>query len=363
MNSLKRLGVLYGRLGLSTNADLIKRRSEGVAAVANDLELATVPALLRVAFRLPKADESAAFLQGFDVDPTFDVQGGDKEAALLAAAVLDYEIENETGISPLVALAVVTVAMDGKRMPDNHDELVGSANRMLAYFQGTSTKAPTDRKYTAIPKEVDEQITAIRNTGGNYFSQVSPHVTEAMTQLGKYAEANALAAAKSDNVVLSYVRGLERELRTYWWVSGGWSGTANTPFRKLDITEAAVRAGSELSGMANDGVGLFAAPALLDQILERGRPADAFSDITIRSASSAGDRSWRQKTFDNASGPDLSDLLPLSTALNLAAESDDADDWHPRFERITSLAVTEALSPVTLALQAYRECIVKKAFA
>lgn len=364
MSSIKRLGLLYGRLGLSTDAELIERRAKGVAVVADAIDRADVLALVRRAFGLGQPAASAGFLTNMqDEDPTFDVQAEDVEAGLLAGAILDRTIEEEGDQSGVAALAVVTAAACGLRRPMDYDGLVGEAERMLAVIQGSSTGAPPNRTYSKQPRAFAEALEAIPANTGNYFNHASPHVVKALAELGKYAEAGALAAAANDNIVLAYVGRLERELRLYWWVTGGWSSDAAKPFRRMSLTEAALRGGKELADKAFNEVGLFAAPAMLDMILERGRDEDGLVAASLDDIAKTGDLAWRRNVFSAAGSGALSDILVVSTALHLASESEDADDWHPRFRRMTGIGVEAALDPVSLSVQLYRECLVSKAFA
>ncbi len=364
MNSIKRLGVLYGRLGLSTDPALIARRGVGVAAVSDALERADIPPLVRRTFEIGQPAVSSGFLDQLrEQDPTFDVQASDAEAALLAAAILDYTIENEGEQSHVAALLVVTASTCGLRRPSNHGELIAEAERMLTQFQGAEAKPPANRGYSKLPKEFATALETLSTAQGNYIQQFSPHVVAALKQTGKYAEETALTDAQYDNVILSYVRRLESELRLYWWVTGGWSTEAAKPFRALGLVEAAVRGGKELSDKSVNEVGLFAAPAMLDLVLERGRNSDVFANVSIGEAAVVGDRAWRERTFGGDGTGALKDLLAVTTAMHLAADSDDADDWHPRFTRLTGVAVDAELDPVSLGLQVHRERLVAKAFA
>jgi hypothetical protein len=133
-------------MGLSTDSALIERRAAGVAAVSDALEASQIAPLVRRAFGLGKPTETSAFLEtlGKD-DPTFDVSAEDNETALLAAAVLDYTIENEDNLHKEAALAVVTASACGLRKPFNHDMLLEEAERLLTHFQGSQGAAPAER--------------------------------------------------------------------------------------------------------------------------------------------------------------------------------------------------------------------------
>ena len=133
MSSVKRLGILYGRLGLSTDTALIERRGVGVTSVSQELEATDIAPLVRRAFGLGQPASSSGFLDLLNEnDPTFDVEPGDVEAALLSAAILDQTIEDGGKHSGLAALAVVTAAAGGLRQPSNHDSLISLAEAMLA---------------------------------------------------------------------------------------------------------------------------------------------------------------------------------------------------------------------------------------
>lgn len=365
MNSIKKLGVLYGRLGLSTNAELIERRGAGVAAASAALEKSEIAPLLRRAFGIGKASETSAFLEKIgEADPTFDVRAEDVETALLAAAVLDHVIEQEHKFCREVTLGVVTASTCGIRRPSNHDTLFSDAERMLARFQSSHSAAPAYQQYSKPSSAFTAAVESIPVSNGNqYFTHPASHnIVTAFNEIGEYAETNALAAARNDTVVLEYVRRLEKELQLYWWVTSGWSVDAAQPFAKLGVLEAALRCGMELADKTFNQIGLFAAPAMLDMILERGRKSDTFAPTPFQVIATTGALAWRRESFDEGSGP-LSDLLPISMCLHMAAESDDADDWHGRFQRLTGIEVGAVLDPVSVGVQLYRERLLVKALA
>lgn len=360
MESIKRLGVAYGKLGISTDAGLIGRRGEGVAAAAGALEQDGLAQLVQGAFDLGSSDERFDFLSAFEIDPTFDVGPADREARLLAGAVVEYEIENGTEHSAILALTVVSAACDGLRVPALNDRLVQVAQSYLTSAQGEHSAKPKDRTYQKQPQTLTDAIAAIGNGATQYFNQSAPGVTAALTALGAYAESSGLASARNDNQILAYVRDLEQEMRTYWWVAGGFSEDAGKPFRLLPMALAALLAGKELASKHKNEIGLFAAPALIDMILERGRTATD-EPITFANAALAAQRVWRSENFGSAASMPLSSLLPASAALALSAQSDDAEDWKPQFKRLTGLASDASMPAASFAAQVYRERLVARA--
>lgn len=362
MNAIKRLGVLYGKLGLATDTRLIEVRQTGVKAAADELQAEGIPDILRCAFGLKSTN--ANFLTHFsETDPTFDVQPGDREAALLAGSVVAYEMEQSTSLSGELALSLVTASFGGIRSPVIDDELVALGEKTLAEHQSKTSSSPADRKYSKQPETLTSATqNLVQFSATPHYHQVHPHVSAVIQELGKYAEANALAAAKNDNEILHYVRMLEEEVRVYWWVTGGWSTEAKMAFHSLKPVEAALRAGKELAEKHSNPIGLFAAPALLGLVLERGRQT-ASKGVSLAKAAVIPDRTWRAAMFESvASGP-LADLLPMTAALGLAVSSDDADDWQPRFKRLTNVDPMHELEPQDLGLQLYREQLMLRALA
>lgn len=360
MEFINRLGVAYGKLGLSSDPGLIGRRGEGVKAAAGALELAGVAPLVRAAFNVGSGDERFAFLSAFADDPTFDVVASDREALLLAAAVAEYEIENETKVSPDLALAVVTCACRDLRAPPLNDQLVPVARKYLAQFQGQVSARPKDRAVLKSPKTLAAAFEAVTNSPSGYGGSQPALVVAAFKEVSQYADSVSAAALTGHQDLLRHVINLEQEMRTYWWVTGGWSDSANKPFRKLELPLATVCAGAELAGKHAGKLGLFAAPALIDLLLERGR-SEPMGEVAMQDAVAVTNREWRKSQFAQvASGP-LAPLLPVTAAMGLAAASEDADDWKPRFTRLTGIEPDAALPGTEFGVQLYRECLVTRA--
>lgn len=358
MQAIKRMGPLYGRLGLSTDASLIERRGNGIKAAAEALQVKDIPEILRYVFGLGRTKAEPGFLSYFsDQDPTFDVQPGDREASLLAASVVAYEMESETEISGLLALGLVTASFGGIRPPLVDDQLLNLGDKALVTAQSVATLPPSDRMYNKQSKTFTESVTVLQSS---HINNSLPHTLTSLQELGKYTEKNALAAAKSDNEILGYVKQLEEELRTHWWVTGGWSTDAGMAFHALTPVEAALRAGKELADKNSTKLGLFAAPALLNLIINTGRKSSS-KEATLAEAATLPDRSWRSKIFGADAEESLADLLPVTSAQGLAALSEDADDWLPRFKRLTGIDPLKKLKPIDLGLQLYRERLILRA--
>src|SRR5271156_6246952 len=358
-SAIRRMGILYGKLGLATDAGLIEKRAAGVEAAAKALKVEHIGELLRILFGLRGATKPAGFLTQFsEVDPTFDVQPSDYEAALLAGSVVAYEMEKGTDITGKLALCLVTASFGGIRQPIVDNQLISIGDQTLAREQGNLSVAYTAGKYYQQPRALTEAVQSLQQIqlqpNPQNFVQAHPHIVASIQALCKYAENNARAAAVSDNEILDYVRRLEEELRTYWWVSGGWSSDAGKPFRDFSADEAALRAGKELADKNAAPLGLLAAPALIDMVVERGRKSE-IKTFALAAAAIRPERAWRSSTFGAPSAGPLADLVPVTSALGFAATSDDDADWQPRFRRLTRIDPAVDIRPLDLGLQMYRE--------
>jgi hypothetical protein len=356
----RRLGVLYGKLGLATDPALIERRIAGADAVATAISVDQIPDLVRCVLRLPNV--RGTFLAGFvPSDPTFSVQAEDAEARLLAAGVAGRVLEERTDSSSVLALSLVVGAFLETRQPPADNQLPVQCETFLANMQGEAYAMPAERKAVKSPKALNEAVQFLTQAAAtNQFAQIQPHVTTIAKELTAYTDSVSQAAARTDNALLEYMQQLHEEMGTYWWVVGGWSKDAGKPYKKMSMAEASVRAAKELAEKTSAPLGLFAAPALLELVLERGRETAA-KNISIVAAATSTPASWREQFIQVGTGPNA-DLTPLCSAMGLAASSADAADWIPRFERLTQIKAEREFAPSDLAFQLYREIHLINAF-
>jgi hypothetical protein len=356
MEAIKRMGVLYGKLGLATQAALIDARGQGVLAASEGVTAKHVPGLVCCALGLKGMEAGEEFWKFFsEQDRTFDVAPQDKEAALLAASTIACCFDSNCDFVDYLALCLVTASFGGLRPAVADGELISLAEQALAAAQSADNVVPKDRTYSKQTSVLTESVENLAQPVARQQPAIGiQHAHAALAELAKYAEGNALAAARNDNLILTYLRKLESEMRVYWWVNSGWSIDTGKPFTSFTPMEAAVRAAKELADKSATTAGLFAAPALLAAVLEKGRTRKE-KPLSIAEAATASDRKWRQKHCAAAAETAVATLVPVTTALGLAAASDDATDWQPRFERMTGISLTTSITPEQVAIQVYRE--------
>lgn len=358
--AFKRAGVLYGKLGLATSAALIEGRYPGIEAAAEALSLDNASELTKTIFGLSGDTTSPAFLTHFASDPTFDVRSTDEEAALLATAVADFAMTEDLEIAGEIGLMIVTASIGGMRSPRVASNILTIADAALTKSQGQQKEAPGRRKNLATPKALTEAIQIMREQTPVHTAlpAILPAVVTALEEVKGFVTSVSNQAANVNNTLLAHIAKLEEEMQIHWWVTGGWSAELERFFHDLATATASIRAGWELAGKGNTSLGLYAAPALLGLVLERGRAEMA--KTSFETAAASVELSWRKAQFEPLAATGSLPLLPVAAALALSAASGDEPDWKPGFKRQTGIDSTLSLNPIDLAVQMYRERLVQK---
>lgn len=360
METNKKLARLYGKLGMSTDPELIEGRVKCVDEAAKKLKVGGVYDLTRCILGLKISEEPSFIAALSEADPSLDLSPNDKETSVLACAIANKVLCAGGNVAEVLSLVLVSACFGGKRQPQFDIDILDLALGTLTDCQGIEISAPDERKSNPQPKSLTTAIQEFSTNKADYSNANTPMAT-ALTELGKYAENNAQAAARSDNDILRYFRRVEEEARVQWWVMGGWSHSANKPFRELDLTEAALRAALELSEKHSTSLGLFAAPALFDMITTKDRTDKDQSIETVLTVATKLPFEWRLNKFKEYANSTNVGLLPLISAMGIAALDEDAADWAPRFQRLAQIDPAMELDTRQISLQLYRELLVLRA--
>lgn len=356
------LGPLYAKLGLATSAQVITARKAAAKAGYGAFRQAHLAGALRASLGSGDPAEAKLLFDAMrEADPTLDLQPSDKEAQVLVGTVLQVEMNSKSALSGLTALGIVAALFGGVRQSTVMPNLFADAEQALANAQYASNTSPPNLVASKRPDDVNEKIDAVGVVSTNYGQAVAgPAAIAALKRIADYADTAHTAAATQANTAIAYASKLEEELRTYWWVVGGWSDHLRKPFRDLSQSEASLRAGAELAEKTTLPLGLFAAPALIDKVVRQDRKG-RLTKSALADAVKGVDPAWRARFQPAATSH--GDLLPVTLALHLSAESGDADDWQPRFSRTTGINAQTTMGALDLALQLYREIILARAFA
>lgn len=359
MSKWDALGPVYAKMGLATAPEIIAARKAAAEAGYDAFKTVHLASALRGALGLGvDAGVKPLFDAMREADPTLDVEPADREATALLGAIISAEMKDRSGLGGLAALGLVTAAFGGVRQSPTQPQLVREAEETLANMQLAVGSRPADFARPKMPEDVTAALEAMTTSNPGYGPMLTPApAMAAIRKVADFAMAAHGAASTQANAAIGYTRRLEEELRTYWWVVGGWSDELKKPFRTLKQREAAILAGYELAAKTTLSLGLFAAPALLDRVIRedrKGRPQKAALSEAVAELDVPFRARFQPVTAING------DLLPLSLALLLSGEGGADEDWRPRFKRITRLSADLKLGPIDLALQMYREVVIAR---
>lgn len=349
------LARLYSRLGLNTDAEIVARRESGAARGAENLELKDLPDLMSGLFQIGQGGEGA-YLTAFEEDPGFEVRVGDKEAVLLAAVIADHALEDEELSGP-TALTLRSVSFGGVRSLEVENGLLNRADNMLSKAQSEEAALPTKRNKSPVPASLDEAIEAVEAVTPQQIGELPRAVHTALQELMAYVANASQADVTGHNRLRAHIERLEKETRTHWWVTGGWSALGDKLFGDLPLPVAIVFSALELQEQHDARTGLYAAPALLQLILERKR--DNLPPLSITDIATGPELSFRKERFGSLASSDKIGLFPLSSALGLAADADDEDDWKAAFRRKVGLDTDRKFEPLQLTVQLYHESLLR----
>jgi hypothetical protein len=351
----KKLGIVYKRVGLETEAEAINKRIAVLSALYDEIDTKQICLLTRCALGLMP---TAAELQGFvdkanQLDPSLGLTPTDREIAALATALLSELIADA---EPLAALAVSTGLFGGTRTAGDDPELADSAHQALASLQQRREAAPAISGEQKPAAEITEAINQAKTQlTANSPQNASPHVTSALTGALQFAEQTNKALTQRINQLIRYQAELTEETRLQWWVFGGWSRDLEKPFSALPADAVPLIAAKELSDQTRLVAGPYAAPALFDLLFTNALGKKRKTAIKLSEAVTASPAAWRKQWVGAVSGSAAAALCPISNALLFATESGDQPDWQPRFERELQVSPGIELMPLDISRQLLKE--------
>lgn len=360
---LSRLGPMYGKAGLQPTGELVSTRLTAATKAASTLDPAALEPAVRAAYGLKvDADELAPFFQIFrDSDPTFQIDLKSAEARILTSAVVSAVVESGEADSEILALLAVAGGLAGLRSPPEDPDFFA---RMLSELQRVQRTSNADLGHVAksnsyaLPKTTAEALK--QKTEGSDWAGVSGELSGALQGLATHTTAADEKLRAGLNGAITRMNALSEQMEMQWLVSNGYSLDAQKPFAKiLPLGHQVVVAARELAELTRRAEGVAAAPALLDQILERSK--QSAKKLTLAKLATSSPREWRATWTGHL--PDLpsSQLLPVTYAMKLATESEDQSDWEGRYQRETGIAPSHEMDALEWACQLYTELVAAKA--
>lgn len=352
--NFSRLGALYRKVGISPQADLVSSRTNSAKKIYENVDDDSLVPLLRGAFGIAKPTE-LKFIDDVLVADDSNYSPGEegRETQLIATALLGRALAEEGDFAARFALGVAVASFGGVRFTVD-DELHGLASRVLVEYR-TSRKAPPDKITGRVKPNLTADFEGMQPLVDNdQFREAFPTLKKLLEGNATYAHTVGSHLAKQLQALADSQRRLAEQMEVHWWVLGAWSMEQDIPFSDLPAVEAGMRAGIDLARLSTASkYGLFAAPALMNQVL--GSPA-AGVPTSLKELALAGSREWRRKWSQGLlQKPELMSLLPISGAVCLALDSDEQPDWEPRYIRQVQIDASSVLSVRDAANQLYLE--------
>ena len=343
----------YKAAGLSPSAETITLRQKPFEKIKEDIKTNVVVDVTRLYFGLPTADGAEWFRNAFaEADASFPVIYNAREIAVLSSCILEAAIEDG---NDLAALAILTASVAGTRQPSVADGLVATARKALMKIaidqrshqiaDPKSIKLPAKSK---MPAAIETFTTAPDwNKTGELFQQVS--------QEGRTATRNLnIQVAAVINSLADHAADLREEVDMLWWHIGGWSRLLERPFAELDVGLASTLAGLDLADLSRSVAGPYAAPAILQRTIVKGRD-EKLSDVSIADAVNSLQTDDVEKLALGEELKSVPDLCPVLTAYQKAYEVGEPSAWQTSFSRASKIDAAATFPPLDLAMQVYRE--------
>jgi hypothetical protein len=328
-------------------------RWKGVVELAGKADHRTVEVLTRLAFRtaVPAAGRKGENLGDAHATVVSTISGGDasfdaardaRELQVLAAATLARLVRT----MPDAALVVTTAAMGGLRKPDLPMDLVGMAEAGLS--------ALSARKH--VRESVDEILLAAPKV--NFAVDVATLSTMQADALKDHFEKLQAATGAAIERVMSgqnrVVKALHRrielgeeELQMLWWLTGGYSRSADKSFDEVpDLTRPLVLA-RELGGITSASPG----PGSIRALLTRAGVGTA--EVKLADAVNGVDEEWAKAASESELVSPAT--TPIHFALEQRSEMNSTEAWQSGWSTLTGVSADAQLPSVRMSELFYRE--------
>lgn len=346
-------GDNYRAAGLTVSADTIRMRQEAFEKLRKAMDIQTALDLSRLYFGLPVPRGTDWFRDAFGAsDPSFSMLDNDREAAVLAAGLIEAAVDDE---NTYAGLAAVATAVGGLRSPKVRPALIAELQATLTInaakvrqrgtIDGSAIKSPAAVKAGTEAASLAQAGDWARTAA--LFKQVSDESFSSTKTLSS----QVAAVVKP---LIQQAADLREEVDMLWWHLGGWSRAFDRPFAEMDAGLAAVLAGMDLADLSRTVHGPAAAAAILHRTVSLGRKELATPVKFQQCVDALPDEDLARLELEDAL-KGVQDICPVLAAFLKAREVGRSPAWHASFAKGTGLKADAAMNPSALAMQVYRE--------
>lgn len=344
--------------------DTLKRRQKGVDAFIKNVDAQSLIQLGKLAFGIAKPkdiDVSKLMLPFKKTDNAFSFEDG-HEIEILAGCVLGQLLAEGKGseTQKVCALIVQICFFQGIRSPIHHKGLPELAALITERTPASLKKlaTPNDHPFSfevcdvAVAKAF-ERINSENPTSANLPPLVKA-IRNEIRQIKEYCDARVAGMEKATFAIQA---DHEEKVEMLWWLLGEWSVDAGLPLADVPKPAVAIYVGKELANLSHGIRGPSAVPAIIDKALKL---AGAVEKTTIQNSINSVNRNWRERFASSESLESAGSVCPISIAISKSLETDGKNDWLPIFLKSSGINARKQMTPITLALQMYHECMLIK---
>ncbi|SFR71064.1 hypothetical protein SAMN05428960_0315 [Mitsuaria sp. PDC51] len=342
----------YASLSLGEDADALGKRWASVVDVTEDTSEADMSLLVQVAFGLKTAPSELSVLKAKFTIPELP-QPGDREVALLAAAVLFHDMDGNYPDAGLVASLIKSTSCFGLRAYDQPVDLIGTSENTLRKLSETSRRRPELEPTKALRTtlEANEVAAAAKHAESGQHVEAIKALAAATSKL---VSAIVKRQNKFESDVKTFVTVQDEELDMLWWLHNGYSIDRDVPFAEVPIDSRPFVIARELARLTK----VLPGPTALDSMLTRTGVSEG-PNRSIASAVQGIDLAWINATLEALpEGATSKHWTPILFAFERRVETDGAAGWETPWAALTAMSIQAELSPMQLAQALYRELIV-----
>ncbi|PHV10314.1 GTPase-associated system all-helical protein GASH [Chitinimonas sp. BJB300] len=331
-------------------ASFIEQRWKAIDACSEELRKSSLVLLTTLAFRLkpPKSSTEVSALRQALTGEAAAV--GDEELHILSASTLAVAMgSTNKDIVALAASIVASASCGGLRDLKQPMDLVGQSDNVLRQLSETSRRRPALEQAKFVTPLLDKADPTLLKALDN---EIPSDVAQAL--IGATNKALSKMASRQrefEAAVQKYVTIQDEELDILWWIEGGHSFDLAQDFSKIEAEHLPLAIARELAGLTK----VLPGPPALSSLLSRTGLLDA-PLLSIPGCVQSMPIDWLNNAVDKLKGEDVSPALtPILFALQRRHEVDGQDDWISAWSTTTGLSREPVLSPLQIAVAAYRE--------
>lgn len=352
-------GDWYRDVSVNVDGDSLAARWNGVDHHQANLEVDSVPHLVRIAYRSAVSEDVLdGFRQPFhEEDSAFPMRDNDEELAILAGAILIAHLDAKANDSGNFAALLIRIRRLAGATSAVHD-LSGSAESYLTQ-KGLQARRVVHKGVpaSADPDEAKQSLLNLASKAANAANppQMQEEIKEAAESIGAVLRGLRTGIQRA----LAYADQLQRidqeQSDVLWWLFGQASRVATGDLTAIKESAKALVIGSELAELVQVIPPPTSYEAFIDRaLLEAGAKPDTTTTVE-EAVESIVDMESGTSQHPFSEPKQLEDLLPVHTSIHLATQI--GEGWRTGIERKAGLEPNAEFTTSRLSQLTFNEAL------